>query len=225
MSEPTRQTVPGEADPAEAGSLREIQRAERQSTLWTIDSTTVSLVNRLVEDSGPLEIEIGCGKGWFAIARAEQCSHLHVLGLDRADRYLRRGRRRIRHRRLTNVTLLKADARLILARCIPAERISAFHIYFPDPWPKRRHRHRRLMTAGFLADLHDRLLPGGVVEFATDVAPYLEEVVKASDACGVAWQQIRRSLNHRLFVSDVMSGYEQKCLVNGRPIYYLELRK
>lgn len=200
-------------------------RRGRRSTLWTLDPATATIVDALVGDASPLEIEIGCGKGWFAIARAERTPHVQVLGIDRADRYLRRGRKRIRHRRLSNVTLIKADARLILARCIPAERISAFHIYFPDPWPKRRHRDRRLVTPEFLAQLHDRLRPGGVVEVATDVAAYADEVAATETASPVVWHAIRRSVNRRLYADTATSGYEDKCRAAGRPVYYLELQK
>lgn len=172
-----------------------------------------------------LEVEIGCGKGKFLVSRALHHPHIRFLGVDKAGRFLRRGMERSEKRGLSNLAFVKGDVRVFLRTELGPESVSVFHVYFPDPWPKRRHRRRRLLQAEFLRLLHDRLTQGGLIEVATDDADYFEAIKKTAPACGIAWGGIRESLNERLFAAVDKTNYELKYQKEARPIYYLELQK
>jgi tRNA (guanine-N7-)-methyltransferase len=72
--------------------------------------------------------------------------------------------------------VFRADARPFVDACVPANSVAAFHIYFPDPWPKKRQRKRRLLDGVFLEVLAAKLEAGGLVRIATDHPGYAEEL-------------------------------------------------
>ncbi len=174
----------------------------------------------------PLEIEIGCGKGKFITARAGQNPAANFLAIDKAGKWLKRRRLSAEKRGQANLKFLVADAREVIREFVPAERVCLFHVYFPDPWPKRRHRTRRLLTAEMLRLLYERLVPGGWVYAATDDTDYFAAIKEAVRACACPWT-MRESKNERL-ACDVelpMTNYEAKFHAQGRDLHYLELRK
>jgi tRNA (guanine-N7-)-methyltransferase len=75
-------------------------------------------------------------------------------------------------RDLANVRLVRADARQWLRDQVPADSVAAVHVYFPDPWWKKRHKKRRVFTAEFAAECERALAPGGALHLATDVEEY-----------------------------------------------------
>ncbi|MCM8775744.1 MAG: hypothetical protein NC930_05280, partial [Candidatus Omnitrophica bacterium] len=107
----------------------------------------------------------------------------------------------------------------------PPESVSVFHVYFPDPWPKRRHRKRRLINAGFLLMLHQKLKSGGLVEVATDDGDYFSEINKAVSQTGIHWSGVRQGVNQRLADVAFRTNYELKYGNAGKTLYYLELKK
>ena len=175
--------------------------------------------------SQPVEIEIGCGKGKFLLARAQTRPDVNFLGIDMAWKWMKYGVQRTEKRGLENLRFIKYDANLVLKYGVPSESVSVFHVYFPDPWPKRRHRKRRIVTGGFLATLYDRLVPGGLVELATDYRDYYTHMCEAVVQSGVTWQDEKHTTNDRLFEADLATNYEIKYAKAGRTLYYIELRK
>jgi len=117
----------------------------------------------------PIEIEIGAGRGEvvlaFAAARPERNFFAIEWGWHQAERI----RARAAKRALPNVRAVAGDARLIVTHLVPPESVAAYHVYFPDPWPKTRHRRRRLFEAGFADALARTLIPGGRVHVASDL--------------------------------------------------------
>jgi tRNA (guanine-N7-)-methyltransferase len=85
-------------------------------------------------------------------------------------------RDRVSRSGLANARLLRADARTFVDGCVPPGSVSAFHVYFPDPWPKKKQRKRRLLDGVFLEVLAAKLQPGGLVRIATDHPGYAEEL-------------------------------------------------
>jgi len=160
------------------------------------------------------------------MARAEKNREINFAAIDRAGKYLKRRRVAAQKKGLTNLKFLVTDARDILRDHVPSARVSIFHIYFPDPWPKRRHRERRLVNAELLKILFDRLRPGGFLYAATDDHDYFEAIKKAVEQSGCSWQ-LRESRNARL-TTDVdlpMTNYENRFYTAGCDLHYLELKK
>jgi tRNA (guanine-N7-)-methyltransferase len=109
----------------------------------------------------PVEIEIGIGKGRYLIAAAQAQPQTNFVGVEWASKYLRIALDRGQKRRLSNLRLVRADAREFVEFFVPAASARAFHLYFPDPWPKKRHHKRRLFNASFLNEVARALEPGG----------------------------------------------------------------
>lgn len=124
----------------------------------------------------PLEIELGTGKAKFLIEAAlAQPSH-DFVGVERSLSYYRFSRERIARSRPGNVRIVRADARLFVTGCVAPRSVRVFHVYFPDPWPKKRQRKRRLLDGVFLEILASRLEDGGLLRVATDHPGYAEEL-------------------------------------------------
>ncbi len=173
-----------------------------------------------------LEVEIGCGKGKFIAARSEKNPGINFLAIDKSGQWLKRRKQSAEKRGISNLKFLVVDAMEIIRAYIPHEKVSIFHIYFPDPWPKRRHRSRRLVTEELLRLLYERLVPGGFVYAATDDKDYFLAFQEAVQKCGCPWA-VHEAKNERL-VCDVnlpMTSYETKFHIEGRDLHYLKLKK
>ena len=129
---------------------------------------------RYGRESGPIELDLGCGKGRFLLQLAERYPDRLVLGSDIMLGRLRRLARKVQRRGLNNVELLRAHNLELVGYQLPDSCIRRAHLLCPDPWPKARHRGKRLLTTDFLTRLARVLEPGGVFHMATDHAPYLE---------------------------------------------------
>ncbi len=124
----------------------------------------------------PLEVDVGCGKGRFLLARAAAHPDVNHLGLDRMLKRVRKVDRKIYSRGLDNVRLLRMEAYYAVTYLMPPAAVRTYYIFFPDPWPKKRHLFNRLFDARFLDAVHRTLAPGGALHFATDHEPYFEPV-------------------------------------------------
>ncbi len=132
-----------------------------------------SLFSRTAE----LEIEIGSGKGLFVLNESGKHPERNFLGNEIAHKYCRFGAYRLAKNERSNAHMLRGDGLKLFRELLPDQCAVAVHVYFPDPWWKERHRRRRVMQPGFLADLQRVLLPAGVFHFWTDVEEYFEETV------------------------------------------------
>jgi tRNA (guanine-N7-)-methyltransferase len=179
---------------------------------------------KLFGNKNPVELEIGCGRGKFLIARSQVNPHINFIGIDRAGKWMKRGINRVDRQKMSNIQFIRVEAKRFLSEAIPPESVSLFHMYFPDPWPKRRHHDRRTVNADFLRLLHSRLLPGGLIELATDDADYFTAMKKSIAATAELWENVRETRNERIFAAEMKTNYELKFEAEGRPLYYAELR-
>lgn len=120
----------------------------------------------------PVEVEIGPGKGSFILDRARSRPELNLLGIEWVFSYACYVADRASRAGLENVRMLCADAGDVFRTAIPPKSLLRVHIYFPDPWPKRRHAGRRLVKPAFLADVRRVLRIGGWLGFVTDHEEY-----------------------------------------------------
>jgi tRNA (guanine-N7-)-methyltransferase len=176
-------------------------------------------------NDNPVEVEIGCGKGKFLLARSLEHPGINFLGIDVSWKWMKHGVERSNKRALDNLKFVRGDARELLATGIPDNSVSVFHIYFPDPWPKRRHRRRRLVTGGFLSLLAGRLVSNGIIELATDHDDYCMLMRRAVVQSGVEWSTAVEKTNDRLFATQAKTNYELKYETAGRSLRYIELVK
>lgn len=160
----------------------------------------------------PVEIEIGVGKGRYIIAAAQAQPQINFIGIEWASKYLRLALDRGQKRRLTNLRLVRADAREFIEFFVPAAAVRVFHLYFPDPWPKKRHHKRRLFNASFLDEVARTLEPGGRLRLATDHEDYfaaMQEVLAAD----LRFREVEADWG------EVKTNYEEKYLRAGKSIH------
>lgn len=133
---------------------------------------------RLFPSPEPLEVEIGCGDGSFLAAYAAQHQEKNFLGIERLLGRIRKLDRRAIRLRLDNLKILRIEASYCIQYLLPPKSIRACHIYFPDPWPKKKHRKRRLITQKFAENLAGALKPGGQVFLRTDNEGYFRQILE-----------------------------------------------
>jgi tRNA (guanine-N7-)-methyltransferase len=116
----------------------------------------------------PLEVEIGSGKGTFLVEQAPRSPDTNFLGIEWEGEFYRYAADRLRRRGVTNVRMLRADAVEFLRWRCPDAIVSVIHLYFSDPWPKKKHHKNRVVQHSFLAEAYRVLTPGGELRVVTD---------------------------------------------------------
>ena len=169
--------------------------------------------------AGPLEVELGFGKGRYLLRRAEEDPGRRFLGIEVVTKYYKMVRRRMRFRGLENLLLLRGEALYLLATALPRGIATAVHVYHPDPWPKARHRKRRLFEADTVDLVLGLLAPGGRLWFASDFTEYGGRVAELLD--GHPQLEVRR---HDAWPEGPRTNYEAKYVRQGRSIVRLEAR-
>ena len=124
----------------------------------------------------PIELDIGCGRGMFLVNAGLMRPEINYLGIELDYKEARHGAKRVYKRKMPNVRVLGGDANIALERFIPPGSVAAVHVYFPDPWWKRKHLRRRLFTDRFADRIAAVLQPDGLLHVWTDVADYFEVV-------------------------------------------------
>ena len=130
----------------------------------------------------PLVLEIGFGMGDATAAIAQRMPDTDFLGVEVHAPGVGALLRRIGELGLSNVRIVQHDAVEVLARMIAPASLAGVHVFFPDPWPKKRHHKRRLIQPPFVALLAQRLAPGGTLHCATDWQPYAEQMLEVLSA-------------------------------------------
>ena len=166
----------------------------------------------------PVELEIGSGKGTFLLARAAARPELNFLGIEWAGAYCRYAADRIRRAGLPNVRMLRTDAAAFVKTCLSDASIWRLHVYFPDPWPKRRHRRRRLIQVPFLHEARRILAPGGQLIVVTDHQGYFLHIRRAFAAvpglARIPFPQMTDATGEL-----VGTNFERKYIARGRSFY------
>ena len=191
---------------------------DRLRSSYLLDETgpTLDLAGVFGRDA-PVVVEIGFGYGDATVVMAREERGTDVIAVDVHTPGVAGVLEAIEDDELTNVRLVHGDATVFLERLSPAS-LAGVRVFFPDPWPKVKQRHRRLVRPDVVAAFADRLAPGGVLHLATDIADYARQMAAFCDAeprleraDGTPWRPSTR--------------YEQKGLEAGRSITDLAYRR
>jgi tRNA (guanine-N7-)-methyltransferase len=173
----------------------------------------------------PLEIEVGSGKGLFLTAAAEACPDRDFLGIEVARKYARYAAARLARQGSNNALMIHGDALSLFRQWVPANRLAAVHVYFPDPWWKKRHKKRRVLNEDFLRDVERTLVTGGRLHFWTDVEEYFQTtlalvaaVTTLAGPLPVAESPAEHDLDYR-------THFERRTRRNQQPVYRAEFEK
>jgi tRNA (guanine-N7-)-methyltransferase len=166
----------------------------------------------------PVELEIGFGKGLFLLNAIQACPQVNFLGIEILRKYQLYAATRFAKRHLKNVRVMKADAREFLRDHVPDDSFQAIHVYFPDPWWKKRHLKRRLFTPDMVVQCQRTLTQGGRLFIVTDVTDYfsvITELLQHHTTLKSVPQPDPKEPVHDL---DYLTNFERKFRKEGRPI-------
>jgi tRNA (guanine-N7-)-methyltransferase len=167
---------------------------------------------KVFANNHPVEIEIGIGKGRFLIDAVERQPEVNFIGVEWAAKYLRLAHDRMVKKGFENIRFIRADAREFVEFFVPTASVQAYHIYFPDPWPKKKHHKRRLIDEEFLEEVERTLEPRGKLRIATDHTQYYEAVLEVLEKS--RWlREIEGHWDGR------RTNYEEKFIDQGKPIH------
>ena len=169
----------------------------------------------------PLEVELGSGDGSFLAQWAEAKPGVNFLGVERLLGRLRKLDRKARRRSLHNVRLMRIEAGYFLEYLLPHRSTSALHIYFPDPWPKRRHRKYRLVNARFPEIAAQALVEGGIVYLRTDDGDYFTQMCEVF-AASPQFAAVETPADLAAVVTDFERDFNAKGIPTNRAAYRLK---
>ena len=192
----------------------------------------------------PLEVEVGSGKGLFLKTAAAARPDVDFLGIEIAPKYARfsaAGLAKwtpcidqapcihqtlcIDQTPLQNAVVVIADAARVFHELLPDDCLAAVHVYFPDPWWKKRHRKRRVMRESFVRDVQRKLQPGGRLHFWTDIEEYFHttlDLLAAHTSLKGPREVHEAAAEHDM---DYRTHFERRMRMHGESVYRAEFRK
>ena len=171
--------------------------------------------------AAPLQVDLGCGDGAFLCELAQRYPDKNFLGIDRLVGRVAKACRRVAT--LENVRVLNVESSYAVRYLLPKQSVETFYLLFPDPWPKRRHHRRRIVTTDFLDSIHRALADNGVFRIATDQSDYFEQIRGVAQN-NPGFAMIDANLSPAR--TDLpLTKFERRFSALGAPIYRLALRK
>ncbi|MBI2826567.1 MAG: tRNA (guanosine(46)-N7)-methyltransferase TrmB [Planctomycetia bacterium] len=175
--------------------------------------------------AGPLEMELGTGKGLFLAQAAQAHPDRNYLGIEVSRKYAHYAAARLARLELVNARVVHGEGMRIFHEVLPSDGLAAVHVYFPDPWWKARHKKRRVMNEAFLRDVERTLAAGGSLHFWTDVEEYFDATVqlvaaatKLAGPVAVAEKPPEHDLDYR-------THFERRTRLHGDRVYRAVFRK
>ncbi|MBO5055816.1 MAG: tRNA (guanosine(46)-N7)-methyltransferase TrmB [Lachnospiraceae bacterium] len=201
--------VPGARETIAESSLV-IHEPEKQKGIW----------QQLFENSNPIHIEIGMGKGRFIYGMAKEHPDINYVGIEKYSSVLLRAVQKMEEEPLPNLRFIRMDAEEI-AEVFAKDEVDRIYLNFSDPWPKDRHAKRRLPSREFLARYDSFLKQDGQLEFKTDNRELFDFAVEELPFAGWKIDNITYDLHHdeEMMKGNIMTEYEEKFSSMGNPIY------
>ena len=169
----------------------------------------------------PLEVELGSGDGSFIIQYTKSHPEHNFIGVERLLGRLRKIDKKGRRHGLTNLRAVRIEASYFLEYLLPQKSIVALHVYFPDPWPKRKHKRRRLINEHFTELAKRALQPGGEVFLRTDDADYFSQMTEVFDA-NAAFEKFETPQSLREVITDFERGFHAQGISTRAAAYRLK---
>lgn len=181
--------------------------------------------NEIFGHSGPLKVEICSGKDEFLIKMAEREPASRFVGIERSRAMAQKLVAKIERSELTNIRVISEPAEYVVEDAFTSNLVETFFINFPDPWPKKRHHKRRLISPLFTKLLADRLVPGGEIQFVSDHRDYVQWALPIFSTTSFL-ENCFGGEGFRLHLDDYPPTlYMKKYQREGRPFYFLRFQK
>jgi tRNA (guanine-N7-)-methyltransferase len=159
--------------------ITEAQRAAKDALQMVhgIEFTQQEItLSEIFPTSEKVIMEIGFGMGEATAIIAKNHPNNGYIAVDVHPPGIGKLLARIVENDLTNLKVIEEDVHMVLQHMIPDESLDGIHLFFPDPWPKKKHNKRRIVNEGFLALIHPKIKRGGFIHVATDWVPYAESI-------------------------------------------------
>ena len=160
----------------------------------------------------PLEVELGCGDASFLTEYARRNPGQNFIGVERLLGRIQKLDRKGRRAGLANLRGVRIESAYFLQHLLPLHAASALHIYFPDPWPKKKHRRHRLINEGFPVLARAALAPGGVIYLRTDDTDYFQQMTEVFAASN-DYQKVETPAE----LAEVLTDFERDFNAQGIP--------
>jgi tRNA (guanine-N7-)-methyltransferase len=175
--------------------------------------------SQVFANPSPVEIEVGFGKGGWLIDAAIRHPNVNFLGIEVVRALQLYCATRAAKRNLANARVACTDARHFLAHRVAPQSVAAIHVYFPDPWWKKRHKKRRVFTPEFAEAGEKALVMGGILQIGTDVEEYFE-VMTEIIASRPGFREIQRLTQAGPAApADLMTNFERKARQAGGSVW------
>ena len=204
--------------------LRLQNRMADQNHLLVQLSSIVERLNlgELFSKARPLEVELGCGDASFLVEYARRNPERNFIGIERLLGRIKKLDRKGRRAGLANLRGVRIESSYFLQYLLPPRSAAALHVYFPDPWPKQKHRKHRLIGDCFPALARAALAPGGVVYLRTDDADYFRQMTEVFGASG-EFQKVETPVELAELSTDFEREFNAKGIKTLRAAYQLKL--
>ncbi len=176
-------------------------------------------------NENPLALEIGCGIGDFMAKTAADFPDRNFIAIDYYNKGCNKTCKRLEKHGIQNVRVLRVEAREFITEQIPEESLCAVYINCPDPWPKLRHRKRRLVNSAFIEFLKGYMQPGADFYFATDFEDYGEDVAQFMPQQQGFQNMQSPDLSRHDLEGYHRSKYMLKFMAEGKNIHFVHYRK
>ncbi len=173
---------------------------------------------------GPLELEIGSGKGGHALDYAQRHPGVRYIAIEWRKKYVRDTAARAQKLGIGNLRAIEADARTLVPKLFKPGTLDWVRLQFPDPWWKRAQEKRAIIRGDFVHLLFGLLKPGGMFDLRTDVEDRAVRMLKELEAVGFE-NPLGAGVFHPWDPEEVPSSRERRYLITGQPVYRARLRK
>lgn len=212
--------IPGMSD------VERVQQVRVEDVAVSIESLGRPVELRaLFGNDGPVEMEIGCGKGGFLLRMARAHPERNFLGIEWASQFYKFAADRMARWGVGNVRIIRTDAKNFVIHRLPPACLSALHVYHPDPWPKTRHHKRRLFTPDFVEAAVRASAPGARWAIQTDHAEYFEQIRRVTASRRELEEIPYDDADYGTVEARTETNFEVKYLREGRTIYRVAYRR
>jgi tRNA (guanine-N7-)-methyltransferase len=177
------------------------------------------LLSEIFQNDRPIEVDLGSGPGKFLIEAAQKFPERNFLGVERLLGRVRKTCRNCVRTGLTNLRVLRSEIDYTVRYMLPRNSVWRFHLYFPDPWPKRRHHARRVVDVEFFNAICCSLINGGELWIKTDHQEYFGKIALVAEQSQL-WSPMSWAEE-----GYPVTDFEEQFLAKELPIYRLRLRK
>ena len=181
-------------------------------------------LTQLFPGSQPLEVELGCGDASFLTEYARRHPERNFIGVERLLGRMRKLDRKGRRAGLTNLRGVQIESSYFLQYLLPPHSASVLHVYFPDPWPKKRHHKNRLINESFPRLAQGALVAGGEVYLRTDDADYFAQMTGVFDA-GREFQRMETPPELAELLTDFEREFRARGIKTLRAAYQTKLQE